>query len=60
LDFTENKSQKEIGVTESWQLPEFWTGKAGTYRKMFFFMLSWLIFNSNVDRGIPSIFSRTI
>src|ERR1700737_3593664 len=45
----------EIGVTEYWELPEFWELNERTYRKVYFFMLSCLIFKSSVDRGIPSL-----
>jgi hypothetical protein len=41
-------------VTESWELPEFWELNDRTYRNVYFFMLSCLIFESSVDRGIPS------
>ena len=46
--------EREIGVTESWELPEFWESNEWTYRKEYFFMSSCLILKSSVDRGIPS------
>ena len=46
--------EKEIGVTESQEVPEFREFNEGTYR-MYFFMLSCLIFKSTVERGIPSL-----
>jgi hypothetical protein len=45
--------EKEIEVTESWELPEFRELNERIYRKEYFFMLSCLIFKSSVDRGIP-------
>jgi len=45
----------EMGVTESWELPEFWESNDRTYRNVYFFMLSCSIFETSVDRGIPSL-----
>jgi hypothetical protein len=37
--------EQEIGVTESWEVPEFWEFNEGGYQKVCFFMLSCLISN---------------
>jgi hypothetical protein len=52
--------EKDIAVTGSWELPEFWEFNERTYWKVYFFMLSCLIFNPSVDRGISELGGRTI
>src|SRR5260370_38818161 len=47
--------EQEIGVTESWEVPEFREFNEGAYQKVCFFMLSCLILKSSVARGIPSL-----
>jgi hypothetical protein len=39
--------KKEIGLSESWELPECWEFNERTYRKVCFFKLSCLIFTSS-------------
>jgi hypothetical protein len=54
LDFTENRGEKEIRVTESWECARI-LGVQRAYRIVCFLMLRCLIFRSSVDRGIPSL-----
>ncbi len=54
LDFTENRDRERNWsdrILRNAGIP----GVEGAYRRLFFFMLSCLIFKSNVDRGIPSL-----
>jgi len=47
--------EKEIGVTESQEVPEFREFNEGSYRMEYFFVSSRLIFKSSIKRKMPSL-----
>ena len=55
LDLTENKAWIGTGSDRILETVRILRVDWGDYRKVCFFMLSWLIFKCNVDGGIPSL-----
>src|SRR5580704_2211767 len=54
-DLTENKAWKGAWSDRILETVRILRVERGDYRKVCFFMLSWLIFKCNVDGGIPSL-----
>lgn len=55
LDLTENKAWIGTWSDRILETVRILRVERGDYRKVCFFMLSWLIFKCNVDGGIPSL-----